>query len=209
VYRFGCAILGHDCYTGAQFAPARHCYAWRICRHRAKQAIAAADDLVRKCTTIFDGFRAPMSAQERARRLDKLTRRYSCLTGPQTSSQSEMNNLDRWGYPYLFQDFRFHMTLTGQLPIARRAMVLIPARDMRRFCHWSAYSKPISRIGGGGRDTADTCKLRGQTTDRLCRMRGGRTLAAPLQRDGVCYPAAATRPRTRRWFPDWQGDQLG
>ncbi len=27
----------------------------------------------------------------------------------------QMSNLERWGYPYVFEDFRFHMTLTGPL----------------------------------------------------------------------------------------------
>jgi hypothetical protein len=30
-------------------------------------------------------------------------------------NQSQVANLDRWGYPYLFADFRFHMTLTGKV----------------------------------------------------------------------------------------------
>ena len=32
----------------------------------------------------------------------------------------QIANLDRWGYPYLFDDFRFHMTLTGPVPPPRR-----------------------------------------------------------------------------------------
>jgi hypothetical protein len=70
------------------------------------------DDLANRCTTIFDAFRAPLSAQERARRV---------ASG---LSPSQMHNLDRWGYPYLFTDFRFHMTLTGKLPASRRQGVL-------------------------------------------------------------------------------------
>jgi putative phosphonate metabolism protein len=59
--------------------------------------------LADKCATMFDAFRAPMSARERARRMAA------------DLSQSQMHNLERWGYPYLFRDFRFHMTLTGKL----------------------------------------------------------------------------------------------
>src|SRR6185369_9608397 len=72
----------------------------------------AIDELASKCTTIFDAFRAPMAAQERARRV---------ASG---LNQSQIANLDRWGYPYLFADFRFHMTLTGRVDTERRDDVL-------------------------------------------------------------------------------------
>ncbi len=75
-------------------------------------ASPALDELASKCTTIFDAFRAPMSAQERARRV---------ASG---LNQSQIENLDRWGYPYLFTDFRFHMTLTSKVDLDRRNDVL-------------------------------------------------------------------------------------
>lgn len=59
--------------------------------------------LANSCVEAFDRFRAPASPAERARRLQS----------PLTASQIE--NLDRWGYPYVFADFRFHMTLSGPL----------------------------------------------------------------------------------------------
>ena len=75
-------------------------------------ASPAIDELATKCTTIFDAFRAPMAAQERARRV---------ASG---LNQNQITNLDRWGYPYLFADFRFHMTLTSQVGVDRRDHVL-------------------------------------------------------------------------------------
>jgi hypothetical protein len=57
------------------------------------------------CVSAFDRFRAQMTSQERARRL-----RHNV-------SARQIANIDRWGYPYVFEDFRFHMTLTG--PIRR------------------------------------------------------------------------------------------
>jgi putative phosphonate metabolism protein len=58
-----------------------------------------ADDVVRE----FDRFRAPLNEVDRARRNpDRLTDRQRCY-------------LDMWGYPYVFEEFRFHMTLTGQV----------------------------------------------------------------------------------------------
>ncbi len=34
-----------------------------------------------------------------------------------------MQNLERWGYPYVLDEFRFHMTLTGHLPADGRPVV--------------------------------------------------------------------------------------
>jgi putative phosphonate metabolism protein len=51
----------------------------------------------------FDHFRAPLSEKDRARR----------LAAPLTERQ--IANLDRFGYPYVLDDFRFHMTLTGPI----------------------------------------------------------------------------------------------
>lgn len=53
---------------------------------------------------LFDKFRAPLSAGERERRLSTpLSPRHRAL-------------LETWGYPFVFEAFRFHMTLTGPLP---------------------------------------------------------------------------------------------
>ncbi len=67
------------------------------------------DRLAQACVRDFDRFRAPMSEQERARRL------VPALTDRQ------IENLVRWGYPYVFDDFRFHMTLTGKLSLQKRS----------------------------------------------------------------------------------------
>src|SRR5262249_39128744 len=83
----------------------------------------ALDTLANQCTTSFDAFRAPMTAKERARR----TASYL--------SPSQMQNLDRWGYPFVFEDFRFHMTLTGPLPEAARDHTMaVLRRAFDRMC---------------------------------------------------------------------------
>lgn len=64
----------------------------------------ALTDLADACVRTFEPFRASLSERERARRLA------AGLDSAQTA------NLDQWGYPYVFSDFRFHMTLTGRLP---------------------------------------------------------------------------------------------
>lgn len=66
-----------------------------------------ADDVV----TAFDGFRAPIDEAEFARR------------NPDRLSIRQVRNLREWGYPYVFEDFRFHMTLTGPVE-PREAPVL-------------------------------------------------------------------------------------
>ncbi|MEL5876767.1 DUF1045 domain-containing protein [Cereibacter sphaeroides] len=68
---------------------------------------ALAGEVVRA----LDGFRAPLSEAELARRRpDRLTPR-------------QRGHLTDWGYPYVFEDFRFHLTLTGELPEAELAEV--------------------------------------------------------------------------------------
>ena len=54
----------------------------------------------------FDAFRAPPSTADRERRFA------AGLSGRQLAL------LDRWGYPYVHEEFRFHMTLAGPLPAA-------------------------------------------------------------------------------------------
>lgn len=69
------------------------------------------DELAAHCVTGFEKFRLPMTAQERSRRLAAgLSRR-------------QIANLERWGYPYVFEEFRFHMTLTGRIGPDRRAAI--------------------------------------------------------------------------------------
>lgn len=51
----------------------------------------------------LDPFRAPLTAQDRARRR------------PERLSARQVALLDRWGYPHVMEEFRFHLTLTGDL----------------------------------------------------------------------------------------------
>ena len=64
--------------------------------------------LAAECVAALDPFRAPLTEAERAkRRPERLDARGRAL-------------LARWGYPYVFEAFRFHMTLTDALPEADR-----------------------------------------------------------------------------------------
>lgn len=64
----------------------------------------AINDLAARVVQGLDPFRAPAPPHE----LEK--RRAAKLTPAQDA------NLLRWGYPYVMDQFRFHMTLTGKLP---------------------------------------------------------------------------------------------
>ena len=56
------------------------------------------------CVRNLDGFRAPASEAELARRRQaRLSTRQEAL-------------LAQWGYPYVFEEFRFHLTLSSRLP---------------------------------------------------------------------------------------------
>ncbi len=66
----------------------------------------ALNALAGTCVKELDRFRAPAPAAE----LDR--RRAAGLTPAQDE------NLMRWGYPYVLEEFRFHITLSGKLPKA-------------------------------------------------------------------------------------------
>jgi hypothetical protein len=92
----------------------------------------AIDRLAAACVTAFDRFRAPMSAQERDGRTVGL-------------SERQTGNLDRWGYAFVFDDFRLHLTLTGRLDADRHAVVLAYLRD-RFAAAWGPRPVAIDRI---------------------------------------------------------------
>lgn len=88
--------------------------------------------LAQDCVTDFDGFRAPLTEQDRARR------------NPERLTPRQSDYLDRWGYPYVMEEFRFHMTLTGRLAETRRGSVLQMLRD--RFSTVPIEALAIDRI---------------------------------------------------------------
>jgi hypothetical protein len=51
----------------------------------------------------FSAYRAPLSDADRERR----------MKGKLSPRQIEL--MDQWGYPYVLDEYRFHMTLTGAL----------------------------------------------------------------------------------------------
>jgi putative phosphonate metabolism protein len=61
-------------------------------------------NLAAECVTEFDRFRSPATEAELAQRLRD------------TLSQREREHVLRWGYPYVLDTWKFHMSLTGSLP---------------------------------------------------------------------------------------------
>ena len=61
------------------------------------------DSLAGEIVSHFDHFRAPLSDADIKRR------------NPDALGPDEFRNLLQWGYPYVFESFRFHMTLTGRV----------------------------------------------------------------------------------------------
>ncbi|WEK03838.1 MAG: DUF1045 domain-containing protein [Candidatus Devosia phytovorans] len=96
----------------------------------------------------FDPFRAPMSVKDRAARAGK------------GLSERQLELLDAYGYPYVFEEFRFHMTLTDRLadedaheiaqaattwfgPVLEEEIVL----DRLSLFHEPDAGKPFRRVG--------------------------------------------------------------
>ncbi len=70
---------------------------------RPSQPCPGANRLAADCVRRFDAFRAPAGAAELAKR------RAVGLTARQETYLTE------WGYPYVFDEFRLHFTLTGPI----------------------------------------------------------------------------------------------
>jgi putative phosphonate metabolism protein len=96
------------------------------------EPVGDLQQLAADCTRDFDSFRAPLSSEDRARRK------------PEKLSERQRNYLDRWGYPYVMEEFRFHMTLTGRLDAERRGPILEMLRG--RFARLGFETLTIDRI---------------------------------------------------------------
>lgn len=78
---------------------------------RTAQREPALHDLADACVRHFDRFREPLPFAESAR------------PGQPPLPAAERAMLERWGYPYVLDTFRFHMTLTQRIDAdARRAI---------------------------------------------------------------------------------------
>lgn len=96
------------------------------------EPVDALQQLAAECVREFDSFRAALSAEDRARRK------------PEKLSERQRDYLDRWGYPYVMEEFRFHMTLTGRLDTERRGPILEMLRT--RFASLHLDTLTIDRL---------------------------------------------------------------
>jgi putative phosphonate metabolism protein len=103
---------------------------------------AELERLAADCVEQFDAFRAPLTGEDRARR------------NPSMLTPRQRDYLGRWGYPYVMEDFRFHMTLTGRLPPERHGAVLTMLKD--RFSALDLKTLAIDRIALFRQDDADS-----------------------------------------------------
>lgn len=93
---------------------------------------AALNALCARVVEEFEPFRAPLSSEDVARRK------------PELLSERQRELLQRWGYPYVFEEFRFHMTLTGPVPEDSRAEMREILR--RRFVSFVDQALPIDHL---------------------------------------------------------------
>jgi hypothetical protein len=94
------------------------------------------------CTSEFDSFRARPTPEDRARR------------NPSDLTPRQREYLDRWGYPYVMEEFRFHMTLTGRLAADRGEPILTMLRNS--FFATGIKTLAIDRIAVFRQENADS-----------------------------------------------------
>jgi len=95
------------------------------------------------CVRAFDSFRAPLTPEERTRR------------NPSKLTPRQVEYLDRWGYPYVMEEFRFHMTLTGRLDDARRGNLVAMLRE--RFARLKLQKLYVDRLALFRQSDAKAC----------------------------------------------------
>jgi putative phosphonate metabolism protein len=100
---------------------------------------AALEALAADCVRDFDPFRAALTEKDRVRR------------NPAKLSPRQVDHLDRWGYPYVFEEFRFHMTLTGRVAPERVAGILSMLRA--RLAEVTRAPLPVDRLALFRQDT--------------------------------------------------------
>ena len=97
-------------------------------------------DLAGRAVSDLDSFRAPPTDQ------DLVRRRQARLTADQDA------NLLKWGYPYIFKDFQFHMTLTGPLKRDQLDAVMTQANNHFAPCLPSPFSIKSLTLSGERED---------------------------------------------------------
>jgi len=113
---------------------------WGFLALRETMPCAPLQALADACVERLDALRAPLSQAELARRRGSLTPRQDA-------------NLLRWGYPYVFDTWFFHMTLTRRLNAEEKA-IYRPAAE-RYFARAIAAPRRVEDICLFTQATAD------------------------------------------------------
>lgn len=95
---------------------------------------AALNSFANACVRHFEPLRAPLSDDDLARR------RQSNL------SEQQEAMLEAWGYPYIFDEFRFHMTLSNKLEDDQDRALLVTAAE-RYFASVTDKPARVSTFG--------------------------------------------------------------
>ncbi|MEO1456547.1 MAG: DUF1045 domain-containing protein [Pseudomonadota bacterium] len=120
----------------------------RLCKVGRGGPCPAIDHVAGACVERLDPLRAPLTDAERARRR------------PERLDAAARARLERWGYPHVFEGFRFHITLTGRLDPAE-AEALRPVLAERFAPHIAGpfaldalclFGDPGARENGTGGD---------------------------------------------------------
>ncbi|SNB61691.1 putative phosphonate metabolism protein [Arboricoccus pini] len=82
-----------------------------------REPLADLDDLAATCVEELDALRAPLSEADIARR------------NPARLLPEQRDYLERFGYPYVFEFFQFHMTLTGRVYGDEKARLLAALQE--------------------------------------------------------------------------------
>jgi putative phosphonate metabolism protein len=96
------------------------------------ERVEALDALAGRVVADFEPFRAPLSEADIARH------RAAGLT------LDEETNLIRWGYPYVFDAFRYHMSLTGRVP--KEDAEAMAAELKRHFAEFDGRPYVLDRL---------------------------------------------------------------
>lgn len=91
-----------------------------------RNKVHGLNKLAWKCVRFLDPLRAPMTHKQIARR--------------KNLKHLERENFDQWGYPYVGNQFRFHMTLTNGL----KKPELVEARGQLDDCIGNSLIEPVT-----------------------------------------------------------------
>ncbi|MBB4952931.1 putative phosphonate metabolism protein [Agrobacterium vitis] len=97
------------------------------------QTYPQLQDFTATVVQFFERFRAPLSDADMARRK------------PERLSERQRHLLEQWGYPYVMEEFRFHMTLTGPVDAAQSQTMQLALDDV--FADYTHRALAISGLG--------------------------------------------------------------